>query len=161
MQNLAMRIEIESPYAPDIVALLEEHLADMHLTSPPESVHALDVARLAARHVTFVAARRPDGALLGVGALAALGEAHSEIKSMRTTPAARGRGVAAAVLTRLLDIAKERGDIRVSLETGSQEFFSPAHRLYERHAFAECEPFGSYVRDPHSRFFTLDLTHRA
>ncbi len=31
-------------------------------------------------------------------------------------------------------------------------------RLYERHGFTECEPFDTYVADPHSRSHTLDLS---
>jgi len=71
---------------------------------------------------------------------------------------ARGRGIAAAVLTRLVEIAREAGYTRVSLETGTQDFFEPAHRLYERHGFTECGPFDTYVADPHSRFYTRNLS---
>lgn len=152
-----MRIAIEDPATPDVVALLEAHLADMHATSPAESVHALDVERLRAPHVTFLVARDDAGALLGVGALADLGGGHGEIKSMRTATQARGRGVAAAVLTELVGLARGRGWSRVSLETGAQPFFAAAHRLYERHGFARCAPFGAYAPDPHSRFYTLEL----
>lgn len=150
-------ISIEDPSTPDIVALLEAHLQDMRDTSPPESIHALDVEALRKPHITFLAARDDKGALLGVGAIAQLDQAHGEVKSMRTHAEARGRGVAAAVLTQLLDIARERGYAWVSLETGAEDFFQPAHRLYERHGFARCGPFGSYVEDPHSRFYTLQL----
>ena len=43
------------------------------------------------------------------------------------------------------------------LETGSQEFFAPARRLYERHGFAACPPFAGYEADPNSVFMTLLL----
>jgi putative acetyltransferase len=76
---------------------------------------------------------------------------------MRTAPASRGRGVAAALLGHLLETARERGYARVSLETGSQDFFAPARRLYARHGFEVCGPFGSYREDPHSTFMTLAL----
>ena len=33
--------------------LLSEHLADMYATSPPESVHALDLERLKAPDIVF------------------------------------------------------------------------------------------------------------
>jgi len=157
MQDLAVLIAIEDPSAADIVELLEEHLQDMNAESPPESVHALDVERLRAAHITFVAARDESGVLLGIGALAELDASHGELKSMRTSRVARGQGVASAVLSLLLTIARERGYARVSLETGSQEYFATAHRLYVRHGFTECGPFGDYVPDPNSRFFTLDL----
>lgn len=156
-----MRIAQEDPAAPDIVTLLEAHLRDMRDTSPPESIHALDVDALRSPHITFLAARDDDGALWGVGALAELDPSHGEVKSMRTTPEARGQGVASAVLTRLIEIASERGYGAVSLETGAEDFFLAAHRLYERHGFVACGPFGTYGPDPHSRFYTLALPLRA
>lgn len=161
-------IAVEDPAAPDIVALLTEHLADMHATSPAESVHALDVEALRASKVTFFAARQgadaaapgddvAAGTLLGVGALARIDAHHAELKSMRTATWARGKGIASAVLAAILDHARAEGLTRVSLETGSQEFFVPAHRLYEARGFTRCAPFGDYVLDPHSRFYTLAL----
>jgi len=152
-----VRISAEDPSTPDVVALLEQHLAVTKDTAPPESCHALDVEALRQPHITFLAARDDARTLLGMGALADLGSGHGEIKSMHTASGARGRGVAAAVLARLIEIAREAGYTRVSLETGTQEFFGPAHRLYERHGFTECAPFDTYVADPHSRFYTLEL----
>ncbi len=150
-----MRIVPEDPAAPDIVALLEEHLDDMRDTSPPESVHALDVSRLQRADIAFLAARDDAGALLGVGALAELDPGHGEIKSMRTASHARGKGVAGAILAELLRLAQARGYARVSLETGTHEYFSAAHRLYERAGFAPTGPFADYTLDPHSRYFTI------
>ncbi len=155
-----MRISPEDPATPDVVRLLDEHLTDMHDTSPAESVHALDVTRLQRPGIVFLAARDDDGSLLGVGAIAELDPTHGEIKSMRTAPAARGRGVAAAVLTELLRVARERGYRDVSLETGTHDFFAAAHRLYERAGFVPTGPFADYAEDPHSRYFTIRLeTH--
>lgn len=142
---------------PDVVALLEEHLRDMHATSPAESVHALDVTRLKKPGIVFLAARDDDGTLLGVGAIAELDASHGEIKSMRTAEAARGKGVAAAVLRELLSTARDRGYSQVSLETGTQEFFGPAHRLYTRAGFTATGPFADYTEDPHSRYFTIRM----
>lgn len=151
-----MRIEIDDLSGADVAQLLAEHLRDMYATSPACSVHALDLAALRAPSVTVWTARR-DGALLGCGALKELDGRHAELKSMRTAADARGQGVGSAVLNHLLAVARERGYTRVSLETGAQPFFEPAHRLYARHGFAECEPFGDYVPDPSSIFMTLEL----
>jgi putative acetyltransferase len=46
---------------------------------------------------------------------------------------------------------------RLSLETGTWDYFRPAQTLYRRHGFAECSPFGDYVLDPSSVFMSLDL----
>ena len=159
-----MQIATDSPARDDVRRLLDEHLTDMYATSPPESVHALDHSALLAPTVTFWTARDDDGTLLGCGALSELGDpgnTHAEIKSMRTAAHARGRGVASALLDTLLAEARRRGRTRVSLETGTQDFFAPARRLYARHGFTECGPFGSYTLDPHSVFMTLELaTHQ-
>ncbi|WP_375389298.1 GNAT family N-acetyltransferase [uncultured Amnibacterium sp.] len=152
-----MRVAPDDPLRPDVRALLHEHLADMRRTSPPESVHALDPEALAASDVVFVTARDGDGVLLGCGALKALPAGDAEVKSMRTALAARGRGVAAAVLAELVAVARARGERRLLLETGSEPFFDAAVRLYERHGFVPTGPFAGYTADPHSRYLALDL----
>ncbi|NUR62517.1 MAG: GNAT family N-acetyltransferase [Catenulispora sp.] len=136
--------------------LIAEHLDDMHATSPAESVHALDSTGLQAVEVSMWTISR-DGDLLGCGALKELSSSEGEIKAMRTTPAARGAGIGARMLVFLVEQARERGYKRLSLETGSQPFFAPARRLYERHGFVECPPFADYVLDPASVFMTLEL----
>ena len=151
-----MKIEPDDLSRPSVRALIDEHLGDMHATSPPESIHALDHAQLLAEHVSFFTAW--DGEqLLGCGALKELAADAGEIKTMRTSRGARGQGVGAAVLGYLLDEARRRGYRRVSLETGTQEYFAAAHRLYARHGFVECAPFGDYVLDPNSLFMTIEL----
>lgn len=137
-------------------AFLEAHLADMEPTAPPESRHALDYAALQIPEVRLWTAQI-DGALVGTVALAALSEGHEELKSMRTDPVHRGRGIASALLAHALDDARSRGVTRVSLETGSMAFFDPARRLYATHGFVECAPFGAYVDDPNSTFMTRVL----
>lgn len=82
---------------------------------------------------------------------------HAELKSMRTDPDRRGEGIASQMLAHLVEDARSRGVRRISLETGSMEFFAPARRFYAAAGFVECPPFGSYVDDPHSVFMTLEL----
>jgi putative acetyltransferase len=151
-----MRIEIDNLERPQVIALLEEHLQDMYATSPPESVHALDVSKLKLPSITFWTGW--DGEqLLGCVAMSQLEDGHAELKSMRTTPSARKQGVASRLLNHVIEQAKHQGMQRLSLETGSMAFFEPAHRLYEKHGFEYCEPFGDYQPDPNSRFMTLAL----
>ena len=152
-----MEITVDDPMRDDVLELMAEHLADMQATSPPESVHALDAAGLAAPDITFYTAR-VEGQLLGSGALRELSPTEGEIKSMRTREAARGAGVASLLLGQLLIEARNRGYARVNLETGSEDYFLPARRLYARHGFVECGPFGDYVEDPNSIFMTFDLS---
>ena len=141
---------------PEIVALLEQHLALMFSVSPPESVHALDLDGLRGQDVTVWTAWRRDR-LLGCGALKELEPGHGEIKSMHTAAVFRGQGVGAAILLHILDEVRRRGYRRVSLETGSMPAFASARSLYLRHGFSTCPPFGDYADDPNSVFMTRTL----
>jgi putative acetyltransferase len=152
-----IRIEPDDPARPDVHALLSEHLADMFATSPAESVHALDHSALSHESITFWTARE-DGVLLGCGALKALSAGRAEIKSMRTSAQARGRGVATRLLEHIVAEAGRRGYELLSLETGTEDYFAPARRLYARHGFTECPPFGDYTLDPHSVFMELPVS---
>ena len=151
-----MEIRRDNLTNPDVIALLEEHLRCMALASPPESRHALDLDGLRKSDVTFWSIWDGDK-LAGCGALKELDPAHGEIKSMRTSYASQRQGVATQVLQHLIAEAKRRGYRRLSLETGSMEYFEPARSLYARFGFAGCPPFASYKEDPNSRFMTKRL----
>ena len=151
-----IRVEVDDLSRPDVLRLLAEHLSDMHATSPPDSVHALDPADLRAADVTVWTAWA-DRALLGITALRRRSPTAGEIKSMRTVATARGRGVGTTLLTHLIEEASRRGYEQLSLETGSQDFFAPARRLYTRHRFVPCAPFDHYHDDPNSVFLTRSL----
>jgi putative acetyltransferase len=151
-----VEIAIEDPAQADVRQLLEAHLVDMRAVSPPGSIHALEIEELRRPDISFWAARR-QGELLGCGALLELSPSKGEIKAMRTAPAARGQGVGTAVLESIVAEALRRGYQRLSLETGSQDYFAPARRLYAGHGFAVCGPFGSYRDDPNSTFMSRHL----
>ncbi|KAF6602666.1 MULTISPECIES: GNAT family N-acetyltransferase [unclassified Bacillus (in: firmicutes)] len=142
--------------APDVIALLQEHLKSMTMHSPPESIHALNADRLRQPDVTFWSARE-DGVLLGCGALKELNSRHGEIKSMKTSPHHVRKGAANRILRHMLEEARRRGYERISLETGSMEAFLPARRLYEKAGFQYCDPFAHYKEDPNSLFMTLNI----
>jgi len=148
-----MLIQVDDLSGPEIRALLEEHLRNMHELSPPESVHALDLAALRSPEVTFWTVWS-QGELWGCGALKALDPTHGEIKSMRTASTRRRRGVGRAMLEHIIAVARTRSYARLSLETGSMEAFAPARRLYESFGFTCCEPFADYAADPNSVFMT-------
>lgn len=136
--------------------LIAFHLAGMHDTSPPESVHALDIDAL--RHPSLsVWSAWVDGELAGVGALKALDADRGEIKSMRVDDRFRGAGVGRALLRHIMDDARQRGISSLWLETGTTAGFAPAQRLYESEGFVVCGPFGDYALDPFSVFMTRAL----
>ena len=152
-----MEIREDDLSGSDVQGLLRLHLSGMHASSPPESVHALDLAGLRAPDVTFWTAWQ-EKQLLGCGALKELDRAHGEIKSMRTAPGHLRKGVAAALLSHIIRVARERGYRRLSLETGSGGAFEPAHALYRRFGFDFCGAFGRYpADDPFSRFMSRAL----
>jgi putative acetyltransferase len=141
---------------PRVVALLDTHVSRARAETARGSAHALDLAGLRAPEMTFWSAWEGD-AVVGVGALKRLSAEHGEIKSMHTAEAARGRGVGSALLRQIMAAARARGMSRLSLETGSWDYFLPARALYARHGFVECPPFGEYREDPNSVFMTLEL----
>ena len=149
-------IRIDDLAGPQIRALLEEHLRNMHELSPPSSVHALDLDALRKPDVTFWSAWS-QGELLGCGALKELDRAHGEIKSMRTATTRRRTGVGRAMIEHIVAEARARAYARLSLETGSMEAFAPARRLYGRFGFEYCATFADYVEDPNSVFMTRVL----
>ena len=152
----ALTITPASVDEPDVRALLLTHHQLMRESSPEESCHVMDPDSLLEAGAVLLAARSGDG-LLGVGAMKPLDASHGELKSMHTTAAARGQGVGRQVLTALMQVARERGLTRLSLETGSAEMFAPARALYADHGFQACAPFGDYVEDPLSVFMTRTL----
>ncbi|MFC4244517.1 GNAT family N-acetyltransferase [Gryllotalpicola reticulitermitis] len=152
-----MIIALDSPKAPDVLALLEEHLREMHATSPAESVHALSPDALVHPSISFWSARDDDGALLGVGALKQHDAIMAELKSMRTSQTARGRGVASAVLATVIAECRDRGIKELNLETGTEDYFAAARALYVKHGFVARGPFADYALDPNSAFFTIAL----
>lgn len=152
-----MLIRVDDLAGQEVRGLLEEHLRNMHELSPPESVHALDLAALRRPEITFWTAWADD-ALLGCGALKELDPAHGEIKSMRTAATQRRMGVGRAMLEHIIAQARARSYTRLSLETGSQAAFAPARRLYERFGFVYCGPFADYAEDPNSLYMTRTLS---
>jgi putative acetyltransferase len=151
-----MEIRLDDLTGVAIRTFLEDHLRSMHALSPPESVHALDLDGLRKPEITFWTVSS-GGELLGCGALKELDPRHGEIKSMRTAPAHRRKGIARAMLRHIIEEARRRSYARLSLETGSMRAFEPAQRLYESFGFAYCAPFADYIEDPNSVFMTRAL----
>lgn len=107
---------------PEIAALVQAHLQNMFALSPPENVHALGVDALRSPDITVWSAW--EGVeLLGCGALKALDPRSGEIKSMRTAPAHRRRGVASMLLEHIIQTAKQRAYSHLHLKAFKNRFF--------------------------------------
>lgn len=154
-----MQISTGDTYDPRVIALLDHHVTAARAQTAPGSAHALDLVGLRAPGVAFWTGW--DGeTLVAVGALKTLSAEHGEVKSMQTLQTTRRHGFGGQMLRHIITEARARGMARLSLETGSWDYFRPAHALYRAHGFVPCGPFEGYVEDPNSLFLTLDLTGR-
>jgi len=102
--------------------------------------HGLSIEQLFEPNVYLFLARL-DGLAVGCGGVAMFDD-YAEVKRMYTRPAARGRGVAKALLRRIGDEARRAGRSLLRLETGT--FRREAITLYERAGFRPRGPFGPY-----------------
>jgi putative acetyltransferase len=141
---------------PRVVDLLQIHLTSARAATAPGSAHALDLDGLRSPDISFWTIW-DDDTLLGIGALKRLAADHGEVKSMHTVQSMRRRGAGSAMLRHIIATARASGMSRLSLETGSWDYFKPAHAFYRRHGFVECLPFADYVHDPNSVFMSLAL----
>ena len=151
-----MQIRKDDLTGRQVIELLEEHLRCMAEVSPPESRHALNVDGLRSPDVTFWTIWSGDE-LAGCGALKELDPRHGEIKSMRTAQKHQRHGVGSAMVRHIIAEAERRGYHRLSLETGSMDYFEPARKLYRRFGFTACPPFGNYREDPNSVYLAREL----
>jgi putative acetyltransferase len=154
----ATRITLESPQQDDVVALIHQLDAYQAALYPAESNHFVDIAMLAQPHVRFAVARDAQGSALGCGAVV-LDDGFAELKRMYVAPAARGRGVAKALLGFLEDAAAAAGTPRLCLETGIHQHEALA--LYERAGYRRRGPYADYREDPLSVFMQKDLRERS
>lgn len=157
MNPHALDIRVDDLSGQKIKDLLMEHLRALTEITPASSMHALNIDKLKKPDVTFWSAWA-GGELLGCGALKELSPDHGELKSMRTTQAHLRSGVGSAIVQTIIAEARRRGYRWLSLETGAREYFHPAHRLYQKHGFKTCPPFGDYRDDPNSVFMTKELS---
>jgi len=141
---------------PRVKRLLAHHFNTARAETARGSAHALDLSDLRKPAILFWSGW--DGErLIAIGALKRLSESHGEIKSMHTEQSYRHKGAGSAMLRHIIAAARQIGLSRLSLETGSRPYFTPAREFYIRHGFVPCPPFGSYLPDANSVFMTLEL----
>ena len=150
----SLTVTAADPLTPGPRALLQASHDMMRALFPPEENYFLDFEELRAPGIRFFAAT--DGhETLGTGALA-LREGYGEVKSMFTAPAARGRGVAQAILTRLEEEARSLSLPLLRLETAN--ILDGAVRLYTRNGFRPCARFGNYQPNQSSLYMEKALS---
>lgn len=133
-------VERTDPRHPQATALLKQSHALMRSLFPPEDNYFLAIDDLVAPHIHFFAARIGTQ-ILGTGALSVT-DTYGEIKSMFVDESARGQGIADALMRQIEDQARAEQLGVLKLETGNLLY--GAHKLYARHGFNICGPFGDY-----------------
>lgn len=147
------------PTSPDIARIIAAHLAHSRATTPEASIHAMSVEQMAAQPGLAFWAIYDGGEALGCGALKPLDDGTVEVKSVHVLAAARGRGLARAMMKHLEVEARRDGHRAMVLETGSDQLtgFEAARALYASLGFTDCGPFEGYEADPNSAFMRHDL----
>jgi putative acetyltransferase len=139
-----LTIERVAEPTPELRELIGELDEVLNAAYEPHQRHGLPIAQLFEPHVRFFLAW-VDGTALACGGVA-LFDDYAEVKRMYTRPAARGRGLAKAVLRRLEEEARAAGKTVLRLETGHLQ--PEAVGLYRRTGFISCGAFGHYARMP-------------
>ncbi|MBY6204986.1 GNAT family N-acetyltransferase [Halomonas denitrificans] len=138
---------------PRVQRLLETHTLRALANARCREGHALDLDALRQPSIE-VRVLLLDGEPVAVGALRTLDATHGELKSMFVADEARGQGVGRALLDHLVDVARGKGMTRLSLETGTSDYFDAARALYARNGFETCEPFADLPPHDDSVFMT-------
>jgi len=140
----AVLIEPASSPTDEVRALIDELNETLAAEYPPEQRHGLALDAIFQPHIRFFLARL-NGEAVGCGGVA-LFDDFAEVKRMYVRDAARGRGVAQALLARIEVEMRAAGLTVLRLETGDQQ--RAALRLYTRAGFQHCPAFGAYTAMP-------------
>jgi putative acetyltransferase len=152
-----MKIALERPDQPDVVALIDALDAYQKPLYPPQSHHGIDLTALLQSEMRFAVVRSDVGTAVGCGAIM-ITAAYGELKRMYLQPEWRGRGLAQQLLDFLEAQAALEGCARYVLETGIHQHAAVA--FYEQAGYVRCPPFGDYQPDPLSVFMCKDVGAR-
>ena len=136
--------------------LLVKHFKELKSVSPVGSAHVLDISGLKDPSIKFWSIWE-ENTLIGCGALKFLDENHGEFKSIRVIDDFRKKGYGFKIINHLIEEAKKLDVKKLSLETGSGDFFLPARKLFQKVGFEKCSPFAHYKEDTNSCYMSLDL----
>ena len=143
---------------PEVNQLLKNHFIELRAASPEGSAHVLDITGLRIPTIKFWSLWEKNQ-LMGCGALKFLDKDHGEFKSIRIHDNFRGKGYGSKIVNHLINEAKNLKIKRLSIETGSGDFFAPARKLFNNCGFKPCPPFAHYKEDINSLYLTklLDI----
>ena len=140
---------VADPASGEVQAALRRYLAEIaeripHGNTGPDDAGAVD--EYAPPSGVFLLARGRQ-AVVGCGAIRALGPALGEVKRMWIDPAWRGRGLGGRLLDALEDAARDLGYDRLRLDT--HELLVEAIGLYEAHGYRRIDRYHDYPDPTH------------
>tara|TARA_B100002052_G_C15661388_1_gene497479 strand:+ start:41 stop:499 length:459 start_codon:yes stop_codon:yes gene_type:complete len=138
----------------EVNKLLKKHFIELRSVSPEGSTHVLDIDGLKNTSIKFWSLWE-ENKLVGCGALKFLEANHGEFKSIRVADDFRKKGYGKKIICHLISESKEIGIKKLSVETGSGNFFLPARKLFTSCGFKPCDPFAHYKLDANSCYFNL------
>ena len=136
--------------------LLKKHFIELRSVSPAGSTHVLDLEGLKDPTIKFWSLWENEE-LIGCGALKFLDNYHGEFKSIRVADKFRKKGFGEKIIFHLIEEAKKLKIKKLSIETGSGNFFKSARELFKKFGFEPCEPFAHYTEDPNSCYYTKNI----
>ena len=136
--------------------LLTKHFIELRSVSPDDSCHVLDIKGLKDSSIKFWSFW-DNNQLIGCAALKFLDDEHGEFKSIRVEDNSRGKGFGKKIISHLIEVAKNEGIKKLSIETGAGDFFKSARKLFKKFGFKTCRPFADYKEDLNSCYFDLEI----
>ena len=107
---------------PKVNDLLKKHFIEIRSVSPEGSTHVLDIPGLKIPSIKFWSLWENEQ-IIGCGALKFLDENHGEFKSIRIADKFKQKGLGIKIINHLIKEAKELNVKKISVETGSGDFF--------------------------------------
>ncbi len=142
----------------EVLELLNKHFIELRSVSPEGSAHVLDIEGLKDKNIKFWSLWE-DNLLMGCGALKFLNKEHGEFKSIRVEDRFRKKDNGIKILKHLIFEAKKLNIKRISVETGTGDFFTPARKLFNKCGFKLCKPFAHYKEDPNSCYMSMLISN--
>jgi len=143
---------------PEVYELLIKHFIELSSVSPVCKGHVLDIPGLKDPSIKFWSFWKNDQ-LMGCGALKFLDTEHGEFKSIRLADKFRKQDNGIKVIKHLIDRAKKLNIKKISLETGSGNFFIPARKLFIKCGFKVCKPFSHYKEDSKACYMSMLISN--
>lgn len=151
---MPVTIAPSSPLTPEGRALIDGSQTALLEVFSPDEIFTFAPEELATPDITFLTAHDGNGPPLACVAMADCGD-YAEVKRLYVPPAARGLGLARALMLDLESRARMQGKLWVRLETG--EKLVAAAALYRALGYAVRGPFGDYADHPASLFMEKRL----